>query len=45
MFFACLLDSVSLSMLNGLADKDGRVFIFCTLETAMKLTGYGHNKV
>ncbi len=45
MFFACLLDSVSLSMLNGLVDKDGRVFIFCTLETAMKLTGYGHNKV
>ena len=45
MFFACLLDSVSLSMLNGLADKDGRVFIFCTLESAMKLTGYGHNKV
>ena len=45
MFFACLLDSVSLSMLNGLVDKEGRVFIFCTLETAMKLTGYGHNKV
>ena len=45
MFFACLLDSVSLSMLNGLADKDGRVFVFCTLESAMKLTGYGHNKV
>ena len=45
MFFACLLDSVSLSMLNGLVDKDGRVFVFCTLETAMKLTGYGHNKV
>ena len=45
MFFACLLDSVSLSMLNGLVDKDRRVFVFCTLETAMKLTGYGHNKV
>ena len=45
MFFACLLDSVGLSMLNGLADKEGRVFIFYTLESAMKLTGYGHNKV
>ena len=36
MFFACLLDSVSLSMLNGLVDKEGRVFIFCTLETALR---------
>ena len=45
MFFSCLLDRVSLSMRNGLTDRDGRVFIFFTIKEAMQLTGYGHNKV
>ena len=45
MFFACLLDRVCLSMRNGLVDSKGRVYIFFTLKSAMKLTGYGHNKV
>ena len=44
MFFSFLLDRMTLSMKNDWIDEQGRVYIFFTLKTAMKATGYGHNK-
>ena len=44
MFYAFLLDRVSLSAGNGWTDARGRVYIFFTLEETMETTGYGHNR-
>ena len=42
--YGLMLDRMSLSARNGWLDGYGRVFIFFTLEDAMALMGFGHNK-
>ena len=45
MLYGLMLDRMSLSMKNGWLDKEGRVFIYFTLEDAIALLGYSHTKV
>ena len=42
--YGLMLDRMGLSVRNGWMDGCGRVFIFFTLEDAMALMGFGHNK-
>ena len=44
-FFVILLAQVALSRKNKWLDDGGRVYIYFTQQSAMKITGYGHNKV
>lgn len=43
--YGLLLDRMSLSLKNGWCDSDGKVFIYFTLEDALKLIGCGKDKV
>ena len=42
--YGLLLDRMGLSARNGWLDDRGRVFIYFTLEDAMAMMGFGHNK-
>ena len=42
--YGLMLDRMSLSARNGWLDAGGRVFIFFTMEDAIGLMGFGHNK-
>lgn len=43
--YGLMLDRMSLSIRNGWLDEKGRVYIYYTLEDAIDMIGYGHNKV
>ena len=43
--YGLMLDRMSLSLRNGWLDDKGRVYIYFTLEDAIDMIGYGHNKV
>lgn len=44
LLYGLMLDRMGLSVRNGWLDSDGKVYIFFTLEDAMKMMGWGHNK-
>ena len=44
-FFGVLLNQMTLSRKNKWLDDGGRVYIYFTQQSAMRITGYGHNKV
>ena len=43
--YGLMLDRMSLSTRNGWLDADGRVYIYFTLEDAIDMMGFGHNKI
>ena len=43
--YGLMLDRMGLSTRNGWLDEAGRVYIYFTLEDAMDMMGFGHNKV
>ena len=43
LLYGIILDRASLSELNGLCDKDGRVQVYLTNEQACKILNIGHN--
>ena len=43
--YGLMLDRMSLSTRNGWLDVDGRVYIYFTLEDAIDMMGFGHNKI
>ena len=43
--YGLMLDRMGLSTRNGWLDADGRVFIYFTLEDAIDMMGFGHNKI
>lgn len=42
--YGLMLDRMGLSIRNGWLDSEGRVYIYFTLEDAMRMMGCGHNK-
>lgn len=44
LLYGLMLDRMGLSVRNGWLDSNGKVYIFFTLEDAMKMMGWGHNK-
>ena len=43
--YGLMLDRMGLSTRNGWLDTDGRVYIYFTLEDAIDMMGFGHNKI
>ena len=43
--YGLMLDRMGLSTRNGWLDADGRVYIYFTLEDAIDMMGFGHNKI
>ena len=43
--YGLMRDRMSLSTRNGWLDADGRVYIYFTLEDAIDMMGFGHNKI
>lgn len=43
--YGLMLDRMGLSTRNGWLDVDGRVYIYFTLEDAIDMMGFGHNKI
>ena len=43
LLYGIILDRASLSEINGLCDKDGRIQVFLTNEQACKILNIGHN--
>lgn len=45
MLYGIMLDRMGLSFKNGWFDKEGKVYIYFTLEEAMETLGYAHTKI
>ncbi len=45
LLYGIMLDRMGLSLKNGWLDKDGKVFIYFTLDEAMEYLGYAHTKI